>query len=370
MAKKIKDLNPAEYNPRKISDKQMELLDKTLHEFGDLSGIVYNVATNTLVGGHQRIKNFNSNSVIDKTPFTDEVGTVAIGYINTEIGKFSYREVNWSLEKEKAANIAANKSGGEWDFTKLKDLMENLDTGELDLELTGFDNQEIEKLLVDIKDPVDLLEPGQFRDEIEYFNLSKFYPSTSNDYGIPDIQKQDIDIYGLMGFNFCLSSSKKEDKENTIHYFLDDYQFERVWNSPSVYLKILQKFNGCLSPDFSLYTDFPIALQIYNTYRNRWLAAYWQENNINVIPTVSWSNKESYEFCFLGIPETSPVAVSTVGIMKDKTYQKNFMNGFNKMLEVIKPEKVIIYGESFPELDKIETPLIYFKAFQTKHREV
>lgn len=144
---KIKDLNPAEYNPRKISDKQMELLDKTLHEFGDLSGIVYNVATNTLVGGHQRIKNFNSNSVIDKTPFIDEVGTVAIGYINTEIGKFSYREVNWSLEKEKAANVAANKSGGEWDFTKLKDLMEDLDTGELDLELTGFDTQEIENLM-------------------------------------------------------------------------------------------------------------------------------------------------------------------------------------------------------------------------------
>lgn len=335
-------------NPRK-NDSAVERLSKLIQSHGFINPVIA-TEDNIIRAGHTRVK-------AAKRAGLKEVPVILIDMDEKQAQAFA---------------IADNKSSewAEWDFTKLKDLMEDLDTGELDLELTGFDNQEIEKLLVDIKDPVDLLEPGQFRDEIEYFNLSKFYPSTSNDYGIPDIQKQDIDIYGLMGFNFCLSSSKKEDKENTIHYFLDDYQFERVWNSPSVYLKILQKFNGCLSPDFSLYTDFPIALQIYNTYRNRWLAAYWQENNINVIPTVSWSNKESYEFCFLGIPETSPVAVSTVGIMKDKTYQKNFMNGFNKMLEVIKPEKVIIYGESFPELDKIETPLIYFKAFQTKHREV
>jgi len=147
MAKKIKDLNPAEYNPRKISDKQLELLDKSMKEYGDLSGIVFNVATGNIIGGHQRTKLLNPEAIIQKESYQDETGTTAIGYVITSEGKFSYREVNWTEQKEKAANIAANKGGGEWDFTKLKDLMEDLDDGQFDLELTGFDTQEIENLM-------------------------------------------------------------------------------------------------------------------------------------------------------------------------------------------------------------------------------
>lgn len=147
MTKKIKDLNPAEYNPRKISDKQLELLNKSMKEYGDLSGIVFNVATGNIIGGHQRTKLLNPEAIIQKEDCQDETGTTAIGYVITSEGKFSYREVNWTEQKEKAANIAANKGGGEWDFTKLKDLMEDLDDGQFDLELTGFDTQEIKNLM-------------------------------------------------------------------------------------------------------------------------------------------------------------------------------------------------------------------------------
>ena len=172
MTKKIKDLNPAEYNPRKISDKQLELLNKSMKEYGDLSGIVFNVATGNIIGGHQRTKLLNPEAIIQKEDCQDETGTTAIGYVITSEGKFSYREVNWTEQKEKAANIAANKGGGEWDFTKLKDLMEDLDTGELDLELTGFDNQEIEKLMIftpeSEKENLDNINPA-----IELINLTE-----------------------------------------------------------------------------------------------------------------------------------------------------------------------------------------------------
>jgi hypothetical protein len=53
----VKDLKPAGYNPRKISKEKLAALKKSLEEFGDLSGIVYNSRTRTLIGGHQRIKN-------------------------------------------------------------------------------------------------------------------------------------------------------------------------------------------------------------------------------------------------------------------------------------------------------------------------
>jgi 3'-phosphoadenosine 5'-phosphosulfate sulfotransferase (PAPS reductase)/FAD synthetase len=136
---KVQDLAPAEYNPRKISEKQLAALKKAMVEFGDLSGIVINVRTGNMVGGHQRIKNLEPDWPIEKRPVNDSTGTVATGYIETPTGRWSYREVDWELGKEKAANIAANKHGGEWDLPKLDMALLELIEFDIDIELTGFD---------------------------------------------------------------------------------------------------------------------------------------------------------------------------------------------------------------------------------------
>jgi hypothetical protein len=119
----------------------------------------------------------------------------------------------------------------------------------------------------------------------------ELFPS-SNKYGFPDITKQEIDISDLIGFNYVLSSKPKGE---TVHFFLDDYQFERLWNSPNKYIEPLSKFNGVLGPDFSLYRNYPVALQIYNTFRNRWLCTFWQTRGLKVIPTISWSDEQGFE---------------------------------------------------------------------------
>lgn len=77
-----------------------------------------------------------------------------------------------------------------------------------------------------------------------------------------------------------------------VHFFLDDYQFQRLWNTPDRYIESLQKFSCVLSPDFSLYTDYPTALQIYNHYRKHWIGAYLQLYGIEVIPTICWSDEK------------------------------------------------------------------------------
>lgn len=59
MGNTISNLNPAPYNPRKITDKKLAMLQKSMAEFGDLSGIVCNTRTGHLVGGHQRLKVFS-----------------------------------------------------------------------------------------------------------------------------------------------------------------------------------------------------------------------------------------------------------------------------------------------------------------------
>ncbi len=145
---KVKDLTPAPYNPRKISDQQLKMLDKSMKEFGDLSGIIVNVTTGHIIGGHQRVKLFDPSWEIVKKPAKDKVGTIAEGHIVTPRGNWTYREVKWTEKKEYAANIAANKHGGEFDLPVLKEIiLDHLDGEKCDGELIGFDEIELSQLL-------------------------------------------------------------------------------------------------------------------------------------------------------------------------------------------------------------------------------
>ena len=54
--KSLKDAKPAKYNPRKITEDRLEKLKKSIESFGDLSGVVINNRTGSIVAGHQRIK--------------------------------------------------------------------------------------------------------------------------------------------------------------------------------------------------------------------------------------------------------------------------------------------------------------------------
>lgn len=137
-------------NPRRISDKKLELLKKALGEFGDLSGIIFNRTTGHLVGGHQRVMVLPKDAkvVITKNYETPtRTGTVAEGFVEIEGERFTYREVEWTEPKEKAANIAANKGAGEWDFSQLSEWMLELDALNFDMDLTLFDEEEIERLM-------------------------------------------------------------------------------------------------------------------------------------------------------------------------------------------------------------------------------
>ena len=61
---------------------------------------------------------------------------------------------------------------------------------------------------------------------------------------------------------------------------------------------MFRRFRFVCTPDFSMYTDFPLALQINSHYRKHWLGAYWQSKGITVIPTIFWSDERSFEWCF------------------------------------------------------------------------
>ncbi len=136
----INKINPAPYNPRRDlqpGDPEYEKLKKSLAEFDLVEPLIWNSRTGNLVGGHQRLKILQARG--DK---------------DVEVSVVDLPE-----KKEKALNLALNKISGEWDYPKLKDILEELDTGGFDMEITGFDDSEIEDLMTQFFVPGEGLTP-------------------------------------------------------------------------------------------------------------------------------------------------------------------------------------------------------------------
>ena len=203
-----------------------------------------------------------------------------------------------------------------------------------------------------------------YKTQRNYENLNKALFDGVGEYGIPVIQPSDFRADNWIGFNYAKGCEEPE--IHGIHFFLDDYQFVRVWSQPDSYLNMLRKFQAVLTPDFSTYTDFPKAIQVYNHYRKHWLGAYWQLNGVKVIPTISWSDAESFEWCFDGEPMYSTVAVSSVGTQVNRDSKAFFRIGFDRMIRTLKPSCVIMYGSIPPDIEYDN--IIPVESFQTKWR--
>lgn len=127
----ISDLIHAPYNPRKRlkpGDREYEKLKKSISEFGYVDPVIWNSRTRNVVGGHQRL-----------------IVLQDLGQTKCQVSVVDLPE-----DKEKALNLALNKISGEWDLPMLKDLLVELDTGNFDIELTGFDEDEIRDLMTQV----------------------------------------------------------------------------------------------------------------------------------------------------------------------------------------------------------------------------
>jgi len=150
---KLEDLSPNPQNPRRITDDKLKMLKKAIEQFGDISGFVYNQTTKRLVSGHQRKKVIPKDSqitIVNQYSQPTKSGTIADGFIVSNGEKFNYREVLWDETTEKAANIAANQHGGEFDLIGLASWVNDLDAHNIDLDLLGFDSKELDDLMAPI----------------------------------------------------------------------------------------------------------------------------------------------------------------------------------------------------------------------------
>ena len=155
-----------------------------------------------------------------------------------------------------------------------------------------------------------------------------------------------------------------------LHFHIDDYRFQIVWNRPQTGLATIQRQHAwaICSPDFSLWAHTPQAEQIWNIYRARWCARYWQEAGLLIIPTVNWSTPDSWEFCFAGIPQGQIVTLRTPKRFTSQHW-KYFFAGYEEMTSVLAPRLILWFSDRIPYRCLIDSiPKIQFSASDIRQK--
>lgn len=318
-------LKPYSKNARVHDEDDIEALAESIEDFDFSDPIGVWGPDNLIVEGHGRL-------MAAKKMGLKEVPVIRLDHLNEE--------------QQRAYRLAHNKTAelSFWDKKLVKEELKGI--GSIDMAAFKFELPEIlaPEEQEEKEDPQD--QDGYYGDERERtydaYNLHDFDPKrAAGFYELPIQRRCDYIPESLIGFNYMLTA---KNREAGIHFFIDDYQFERLWGNPHQYVEKLKEFPCVLTPDFSLYMDMPLAMKIWNTYRSRLIGQVMTDAGIQVIPTLQWAGSDTFGFVFDGIESGGTVAVSTVGVMKDKAAKKLWRAGMDKALEYIQPKTVVCYG--------------------------
>ncbi|MFR2207194.1 MAG: DUF4417 domain-containing protein [Clostridia bacterium] len=323
--KDINELKPYKNNAKKHPQKQIDKIKKSIEEFGfnDPIGIDEN---NMIIEGHGRYEALKQLGV-------KEIPCIVLK--------------DMTEEQKKAYILVHNKLN----------MATGFDTELLNNELLDINTIDMTKFDLNIKLD-DLFKENERHRTNDTYNLGIIDNENASEFWQMPIIKNDNFIPSkLIGFNYAKTS---KEKNVGIHFYLDDYQFERLWNKPEEYVDILKQYECMLSPDFSLYMDMPMPMKIWNIYRSRLIGQFYQSQGIKVIPTLSWAEEETFEFCFEGIPKGSIVSISTIGVKKNKEALKIWRAGVDELIRRIEPSTILIYGGKL-DYDYGNIKVIYYE---------
>jgi DNA modification methylase len=195
----------APYNPRRISDHDLEALRRSLRFFGTVEPIVVNRRSGHIVGGHQRVRAAEA----------EEIPTLPVVYVDLD------------GPSERQLNIALNRISGEWDPEKLEAVLADLKASGADLGLTGFTEEELEAFLRVMDEPTDgLTDPDAV-------------PEPPDD---PATQKGDLIVLGRHRL-LCGDSASAED----VTRLLDGAKVQLVNTDPPYNVKVEPRSNNAIA---------------------------------------------------------------------------------------------------------------------------
>jgi DNA modification methylase len=141
----IDQLRPDPANPRRISDEELDALERSIRQFGFVEPVIARREDSTIIGGHQRLL------------AARRLGLTTVPVIWLDLG----------AEQARLLGLALNKISGSWDDALLARLLADLQaTPDLDLSLSGFDEDEVKELLRS-------LETREKHEHVESFDLDE-----------------------------------------------------------------------------------------------------------------------------------------------------------------------------------------------------
>lgn len=329
---KVKDITPYEKNPRR-NDEAVQYVAESIRQFGFKVPIVID-SRNVVVAGHTRLK------------ASKKLGLKEVPCIVAD---------DLTPEQIKAFRLADNKvsEAAEWDFDLLDEELDGL----LDFDMSAFGFEVMED-----EDEADEDGPGKENErERTYKAYNMEYHDgkrTEGRWDMPIIEPCDKIPAKMIGFNYAMTS---DEYDACIHFYLDDYQFERIWNQPEKYMEILSKFDMVLTPHYSIYYDMAEPVKIWNVYRGRLLGQMFQKWGMDVVPIVYWSDEKSYEYCFDGLPEGSILSINTIGNNMPESWDL-WNAGVDELIRRKKPHTLLIYGNGIKvDRDWGDIRVIYYK---------
>lgn len=312
---RISDIKPYERNARH-NEKAVPVVAESIKEFGLRGQIVLESRENpVIVCGHTRVE-------ACKLLGWDEIPDESIDFCD-----------GLTDEQIRAFRIADNKAGDVATYNRSM----------LREEVRGIRSLDMSRFNVDFKSKVRPYGAERLKTDRAY-NLDLVGRSDCPAGGYPSLPRVDAAPAGLVGFNFAKSMAEEEKRGQCCHFFIDDYQFERCWTQPQVMGERLRGFDCVLTPDFSLYMDMPGPMQRWNRYRSQAVGLIWSRMGLKVVPTLSWAQEPTFEWCFNGIGTRSTVATSSVGVKGDAAALDTWFSGMDAAMRQLQPKRLLLYG--------------------------
>lgn len=223
---------------------------------------------------------------------------------------------------------------------------------QMNTELNLFDQEVMDSLVITTRRIVEAEQPGSLG--ILNHKLCELLSFTGK-YEMPVVDR-----------NYCKPPKRIAAfyrlKDSTVftdcvpHFYTTDQRFESMWSNPYKDLVKLLRFRRTITTDFSVYHELVYAQKVWNIFRNKLLAAWWQLYGITPIPNVSWLYGFDPDISFDGWPRNSLIAVNTTGIGRDEHCKRMWLVGYEEMLRRLQPSHILRYGAKIAgECEEIST---------------
>lgn len=177
------------------------------------------------------------------------------------------------------------------------------------------------------------------------------YGAELTDMGFPILPAVNCYPEDSIDFQSSLSRTLKGHKKLNVNFYIEDYKIQCLWNNIDKYINHLSYFESVCGLNYSIDTQMPLVMQMWNKYRNMALDWYLTLQGIAVIPHVTVMPYKGREWLLDGIPKHSALSCSTIGKIRSKSAREEFCQGFYEMCEKLEPTRVVIVGMIPDEMD-------------------